>query len=195
MRPRFALGMLAVVALSGCAGYNTGGYGETPATAPPASAAAAPAAAPAAQAAAPVGSPTDKLIAATIPRMGKVVTDAKGWVLYRFDKDTANPPATNCSGDCAKVWPPVVVNGQPELDGVASEAVGTVTRDDGANQVTLGGWPLYRYAGDLKPGQWKGQAVGGVWFVAAPNGKKNLTCLPTVTPTPVAPPSAQGTGY
>jgi predicted lipoprotein with Yx(FWY)xxD motif len=140
---------------------------------------------------APVGSPTDRLIATTIPKMGKVVTDANGWVLYRFDKDTAKPaPATACSGTCATVWPPVLTDGNPIVEGMPASLVGTITRDDGATQLTLAGWPLYRYIGDPKPGAWKGQLVNGTWFVIAPDGKKNLTCVPTATPTAVAPPSA-----
>jgi hypothetical protein len=51
-------------------------------------------------AAAPVGSKTTKLSAKAVPRMGSVVVDDKGWVLYRFDKDTANPPA----GRCTATW-------------------------------------------------------------------------------------------
>ncbi|WP_155374793.1 hypothetical protein [Catellatospora vulcania] len=137
-----------------------------------------------------VGVPTAELRGKKIPKMGDVVTDADGFVLYRFDKDTADPPASNCSGDCAAVWPPVLVDENLKLTGLDAKLVGTVEREDGATQVTLAGWPLYRYLGDKKAGQWKGQAVGGVWFVVAPTGKKNLTCLPTATPVPVPPPGA-----
>ena len=140
---------------------------------------------------APVGIQTDKLIGATVPKMGKVVTDAKGWILYRFDKDTAKPTSVSaCSGKCAEVWPPVLTDGNPVVEGMDRSAVGTITRDDGASQLTVGGWPVYRYVGDTKPGQWKGQMVGGTWFVVAPDGKKNLSCLPTATPTPAAPPAS-----
>jgi predicted lipoprotein with Yx(FWY)xxD motif len=121
--------------------------------------------------------------------MGKVVTDQNGWVLYRFDKDTTNPVKSNCIDKCAKVWPPALTDGNPKLDGVDPALVGTVTRDDGTTQITLNKWPLYRYIGDKKPGQWKGQNVGGTWFVVAPDGKKNLTCLPTPPPKAVAPPA------
>ncbi|GAB3846344.1 hypothetical protein GCM10027610_064260 [Dactylosporangium cerinum] len=61
---------------------------------------------------------------------------------------------------------------------------------DGSRQITLAGWPVYRYIGDPKPGAWKGQNVGGTWFVVAPTGKKNLTCLPTPAPAAVTPPAA-----
>ncbi|WP_433081444.1 COG4315 family predicted lipoprotein [Dactylosporangium sp. CA-052675] len=139
---------------------------------------------------APVGSQTTALKAASIPKMGKVVTDQDGFVLYRFDKDTAKPPKSNCVDKCAQVWPPAITDGNPDLSGVDPSVVGTVTRADGARQITLAGWPVYRYIGDPKPGAWKGQNVGGVWFVVAPDGKKNLTCLPTPAPTAVEPPAA-----
>ncbi|MFC0028134.1 hypothetical protein ACFFMM_01185 [Micromonospora chaiyaphumensis] len=137
---------------------------------------------------------TDELVGKKLPRMGKVVTDQDGWVLYRFDKDSADPPQSNCVDKCAQVWPPALTDGNPQLQGVSDDKVGTVTRQDGTRQITIGGWPVYRYIGDKKPGQWKGQGVGGTWFVVDPNGKKNLTCLPTGTPKAVAPPASSDSG-
>jgi len=189
-----ALGLLAALTLPACAGAKSGGdSGNQPqqgaAPAPAAGGGQAPAGqAPAGQAAA-VGILTDRLTGKSVARMGKVVTDAKNWILYRFNKDIANPPTSNCAGDCAKVWPPVLVSGSPQLSGIEGE-VGTITRADGGTQVTLGGWPLYRYIGDPEPGAWKGQGVSGVWFVVSPDGKPNKSCLPAGTPTPVAPPPA-----
>lgn len=195
----------ALVALTACApaGYQP----ANPAAAEPvAVAAAAPSAsaepdasaeAPAADAAPADAELTVKLTGKKVPKMGKVVTDQEGWVLYRFDKDTADPPSSNCVDKCAEVWPPALTDGAPQLTGVTAEKVGTTTRQDGTRQLTLGGWPLYRYIGDKKPGQWKGQGVGGTWFVVAPDGKKNLSCLPDGTPKAVAPPSDSdgGSGY
>ncbi|MEH0819673.1 MULTISPECIES: hypothetical protein [unclassified Micromonospora] len=133
---------------------------------------------------------TDQLVGKKVARMGNVVTDQEGWILYRFDKDSDDPPSSNCVDKCAQVWPPALTDGNPQLQGVSDDKVGTVTRQDGTRQITIGGWPVYRYIGDKKPGQWKGQGVGGTWFVVDPNGKKNLTCLPTGTPKAVAPPAA-----
>ena len=132
---------------------------------------------------------TDELHAATVKRMGETVQDEGGWVLYRFDDDKVKPkPKSNCNGQCEKIWPPALTNeGTPELDGVDPEVVGTVTRADGTKQLTIKGWPVYRYIGDKKPGTWKGQNVAGKWFVIKPDGTKNLTCLPKVS-KPVAPP-------
>ncbi|MFI6762223.1 hypothetical protein ACIBF5_24100 [Micromonospora sp. NPDC050417] len=191
--------MTAIAALTACA---PAGYDGTQAADPEpvANAEVAAAASPTPEASASPAKPpanvplTTQLIAKKVAKMGSVVTDQKGWILYRFDKDSANPPTTNCNGDCARVWPPAVTDGNTELTGVEEEKVGEVTREDGTRQLTLGGWPLYRYVGDLKPGQWKGQGVGGTWFVVAPDGKKNLSCLPEGTPKAVPPPPVEGEG-
>jgi predicted lipoprotein with Yx(FWY)xxD motif len=106
-----------------------------------------------------------------------VVTDSNGMTLYRFDQDTANPPATHCAGQCAVKWPPALVTGDGTVtvQGVDRSLVGTVTRPDGSRQLTLHGWPLYRFANDAAPGDAKGQGVGGTWFAATPQGAKATT--------------------
>jgi predicted lipoprotein with Yx(FWY)xxD motif len=143
----------------------------------------------------PAGAPAPgrgALVAKTIPKMGAVATDAKGWVLYRFDKDSTIGRTSACAGTCARIWPPALTSGEPKLVGIERGLVGTIRRADGTMQLTLGGWPLYRYAGDQKPGQWKGQGVAGTWWVTAPNGAKNLTCIPKGVPTAVPAPPASG---
>ncbi|WP_030175609.1 SCO0930 family lipoprotein [Spirillospora albida] len=110
---------------------------------------------------------------ASVSKLGKVVTDGEGRTLYRFDDDTARPPASTCADACAKAWPPVMATEEPtQVRGVRSALVGKVKRPDGKWQVTLNGWPLYRYAKDLSPGDVKGQGVDGTWFAAAPTGAK-----------------------
>ncbi|KUJ48975.1 MULTISPECIES: lipoprotein [Micromonospora] len=132
---------------------------------------------------------TESLTGKKFPRMGSAVVNQDGFLLYRFDRDSNDPPATNCEDQCAEVWPPALTDGNPKLKGVSDDAVGTITRPDGTRQITLDGWPLYTYIGDKKPGQWKGQGVGGTWFVVNPDGSKNLECLPKGTPKAVEPPS------
>ena len=39
----------------------------------------------------------------------------------------------------------------------------------------LASLPLYQFAQDTKAGEAKGQAVGGVWWVVGPDGKKITT--------------------
>ncbi|MDT5039674.1 MAG: hypothetical protein QOE51_659 [Actinoplanes sp.] len=132
---------------------------------------------------------TDVLIGTTVKRMGAVIENGAGFVFYRFDKDSAKPKSkSTCNGNCAKVWHPALTNdGKPTLKGIDAALVSTVTRADGTKQLTVGGWPIYTYLGDKKPGKWSGQNVGGTWFVVKPDGTKNLTCLPAIS-KPVAPP-------
>jgi predicted lipoprotein with Yx(FWY)xxD motif len=117
------------------------------------------------------------LSANSTAKLGTVVVDGQGFTLYRFDKDTAKPPVSNCAGECAQKWPPVLATpGTPlTVEGVAQDAVGTINRPDGSIQLTLGGWPVYRYSGDPQPGATTGQGVGGTWAAVTPEGGKAPT--------------------
>lgn len=105
-------------------------------------------------------------------KLGKVITDGEGFTLYRFDNDTAEPPKSTCAGECEKAWPVVAAGDVKAAAGTDASKIGEVTRDDGTKQLTLGGWPMYRYAKDTNPGDANGQGVGGTWFASAPDGKK-----------------------
>ncbi|MFF5013052.1 SCO0930 family lipoprotein [Streptomyces sp. NPDC001165] len=123
--------------------------------------------------------PAGNLSVARNPDLGNVLTDGSGLTLYRFDKDTANPPKSNCDGDCATTWPPVPADDATAGKGIDKALLGEVTRADGSKQLTIGGWPAYRYAKDVNSGDVNGQGVGGKWFALAPNGKKaSLASLP-----------------
>ncbi|MFF3846951.1 SCO0930 family lipoprotein [Streptomyces sp. NPDC002328] len=104
--------------------------------------------------------------------LGKVLIDGDGKTLYRFDADLAEPPKSNCDGDCAKAWPPVPADDATAGDGIDKSLLGEVTRSDGSKQLTVDGWPVYRYAKDANSGDVNGQGVGGKWFALAPDGKK-----------------------
>jgi predicted lipoprotein with Yx(FWY)xxD motif len=114
------------------------------------------------------------LEARLLPELGKVVVDGEGFTLYRFDNDKAKPPTATCVDDCATEWPPVVVDpeGKLTLQGVEQSAVGMVQRTDGTSQLTVSGWPVYRFAGDAGAGTATGQGVDGTWFAVTPNGTK-----------------------
>ncbi|MEU9609221.1 SCO0930 family lipoprotein [Streptomyces sp. NPDC048057] len=124
------------------------------------------------------GKPAGRLTVWNSPELGRVVTDGAGLTLYRFDKDTAAPPASHCDGDCAKAWPVVPAGGATAAPGTDASLLGAVTRSDGTKQLTIGGWPMYRYAKDTKAGEAQGQGVGGTWFAAAPDGKKARAAAP-----------------
>ena len=107
-------------------------------------------------------------------QVGPTVLDGGQRTLYRFDRDTANPSASSCVDACAVTWPPVLVapGGSVRLEGVAPAGLGTVARRDGTLQLTLGGWPIYRYAKDRGPADLAGHGVGGTWFAITPAGGK-----------------------
>lgn len=112
------------------------------------------------------------LTANSTAQLGTVVIDGAGWTLYRFDGDSAEPPTATCVDACAQAWPPVTAEpGAPlTVEGVAEEAVGTVTRPDGAVQITIGGWPVYRYAAETAAGATEGHGRDDRWFAVTPDG-------------------------
>ncbi|MFD6567116.1 hypothetical protein [Micromonospora profundi] len=134
------------------------------------------------------GSNIIQLNATASDDIGTYVADGQGRTLYRFDKDTAKPSKSNCNGDCAKTWPPLLVKGGGQIypSGINPKLVGYVERADGTCQVTIGGWPVYLFDKDAKPGDINGQGVGGTWFAISPVGDRT-TSLPEVVTTPTAP--------
>jgi predicted lipoprotein with Yx(FWY)xxD motif len=103
--------------------------------------------------------------------LGTTVIDGVGFTLYRFDQDSANPPKATCEGPCAQTWQPVPFAQPVVLEGVAQNMVGSVARADGSQQVTIGGWPVYRLVGE-PTGEVGGHGRDGAWFAIKPDGKK-----------------------
>jgi predicted lipoprotein with Yx(FWY)xxD motif len=113
--------------------------------------------------------------------LGKVVVDSGGRTVYVFDKDSPGAGTSACTAACLVKWPPVPApSGTLAADGVTGK-LGTITRDDGTKQVTLGGMPLYVYSGDSHAGDVTGQAVGGSWWAVSPDGTK-VTGAPAAVP-------------
>jgi predicted lipoprotein with Yx(FWY)xxD motif len=107
---------------------------------------------------------------ATVDGKQADVVTVNGWTAYRFEKDGSNPPQATCYHACAEMWPPAVTDGTSiKVSGINRSLVGTVVRKDGYVQVTLGGWPLYRFKGDKARGQTKGHGVAGDWSTIRPN--------------------------
>lgn len=115
---------------------------------------------------------TTSLNAAEVDGLGRVLTDQDGMTLYRFDKDSAEPPTSNCDSECAVDWPPALADGEIVVAGVDRSLVDSVPRVDGNRQLTIDGWPLYRFAGDQKPGDAVGHGIAGAWFAVTPDGGK-----------------------
>jgi len=99
--------------------------------------------------------------------LGSILTDQDGKTLYYFTKDAGL--ASACSGGCLNNWPVYYIEALLVGNGLETTDFSTITRDDGAKQTTYKGWPLYYYAQDAVAGDTKGEAVGGVWFVAKPD--------------------------
>jgi predicted lipoprotein with Yx(FWY)xxD motif len=98
-----------------------------------------------------------------------VLTNAKGFTLYRFAPDT--PTKSVCNGSCAAYWPPV--KGPVTLSAGVAGKVGTIKRSDGSLQATYNGHPLYTYVADGAPGQAHGNNLnlnGGFWYEVKVSG-------------------------
>jgi predicted lipoprotein with Yx(FWY)xxD motif len=105
---------------------------------------------------------------------GKTLVDGQGRTLYLFEADRAN--MSNCTTSCLSVWPALTSSkATPRASrGAVAGKIGTI-RSHAGRQVTYAGHPLYRYVGDHKAGDAKGQGLnqfGAKWYVLAPSGRK-----------------------
>jgi predicted lipoprotein with Yx(FWY)xxD motif len=109
-------------------------------------------------------------VAVTIAKTskGNALVGPNGHVLYTYDPDTAT--SSSCTGGCAANWPPLLGTARPAA-GLEGSEFGTVTREDGAKQVTYDHHPLYYYARDEDGEDVYGDGVGGVWHLAKPGSE------------------------
>jgi predicted lipoprotein with Yx(FWY)xxD motif len=89
------------------------------------------------------------------------LTGARGLTLYTFDTDGADGHS-QCTGPCASVWPPYTA----DAGAAASGDFSVIARADHSLQWAFRRHPLYRYAGDAKPGDQHGDGINGTWHVA-----------------------------
>ncbi len=106
---------------------------------------------------------------ATAP--ARVWVNAEGRTLYLFTPDKVNK--SNCSGQCAAFWPPLLAPAGTALPAAPPDLGGTfgvAARPDGARQLSYDGAPLYAFIKDKKPGDMTGQGVEGIWWamIASP---------------------------
>jgi predicted lipoprotein with Yx(FWY)xxD motif len=85
------------------------------------------------------------------PRFGNILQSTNRLPLYYWQREKRAGGKIRCTGECARVWPPVVVASRKavpsRLRGVKG-AFGVVKRPDGRLQVTFRGLPLYAYHDD-----------------------------------------------
>ncbi|MBI2780997.1 MAG: hypothetical protein HYX55_04255 [Chloroflexi bacterium] len=176
------LAVAIVVAACSNAGASTAPTTAANPTTAPATAAATTAAATGAPSTQAAAAPV-KLELRTDAKYGSVVVGKGGLSLYVFTKDKGDGTSA-CYGNCAGRWPPLTVASASDVipgSGV-SGGLGTITRTDGALQVTLGGAPLYYFAGDTAAGDTKGQGLNSVWYLASPSGTPANGATPGATP-------------
>jgi len=90
----------------------------------------------------------------------KVLLSAEEMTLYTFDRD--EPGVSNCSGQCARIWPPLEA---PRL-AVPVGDFSVISRTDGIKQWAYMGKPLYTFTGDDRVGDAHGDGVANVWHQA-----------------------------
>ena len=111
-----------------------------------------------------------------------IVVDGSGRTLYHLSGETARHVL--CTGSCLRTWPPLTVGSRAtklvEGRGVQGR-LAIFRRPDGRLQVTLRGFPLYRFASDRVAGQARGNGIhrsGGVWALVLARAPK----LPPIPP-------------
>lgn len=107
----------------------------------------------------------EQLPLAQMTENGKAyLVDAKGFSLYRFDKDAQGK--SNCYAECAEKWPPALASADEIKAGLgkaANAGFALLERDDGKYQWSYRGQPLYRWIKDEQPGQSSGDGMKNVW--------------------------------
>ena len=136
--------------------------------------------------------PTAAAVKLRTTQLGDVLVDANGRTLYAFTND-ANGVST-CTGACAANWPPLTVTSGWTAGAGIDRATFHTVPDGTQAQLVAGRWPLYRFAGDSRPGDVNGQGSLGKWFVVRDDGSLvKDTTAPTSTPSSA--PAMSSSGY
>jgi len=104
--------------------------------------------------------------------LGTILVDGNGRTLYMTPLDTPGQIRCTTAENCTKLWAPLLTTAKPHAGpGVSAGLLGTIKRTKPPGiQVTYNGHPLYRYTGDLKPGDLNGQGFFSNWYVLSPKG-------------------------
>jgi predicted lipoprotein with Yx(FWY)xxD motif len=107
---------------------------------------------------------------AKVSKIGTVLTTSSGRTLYHYTSDPMGQ--ATCTGACAKVWPQILL---PKGDTKIKAPKGIKGLDaihvaGGRLQLAINGEALYRFSGDSRKGQAKGQGVEGTWFAVLKSG-------------------------
>jgi len=123
---------------------------------------------------------------AKVPSVGTVLTTSSGLTLYRFANDPSG--TATCTGACAKIWPPLLASKGTHIAGPKGVKGLSLIKAGSHFQLAFHNVALYRFTGDKKKGQAKGQGVANVWFAVLKSGIPTAAAAPAaVTPTPATP--------
>src|SRR5258708_2683852 len=100
-------------------------------------------------ASAPARTAATATVALRSTKLGKIlVVGRSGRTLYLFNKDGKNK--SNCTGQCAAIWPPLKATRPTAGAGVSARKLGSIK---GSHQVTYAGHPLYTFVSDSGAGK------------------------------------------
>lgn len=112
--------------------------------------------------------PTTSVLVTSNATAGSFLTTSTGMTLYEHSGDSNG--VSTCDGSCAIIWTPFAPPASGSIT-APSSVTGTfavMTRDDGSQQVTYNGYPLYTYTGDINAGDTNGSGLAGIWTIATP---------------------------
>lgn len=99
----------------------------------------------------PGATPTPPAVKVKNATFGTILQSRNRLPLYYWSVEKRAGGKVRCTGECARVWPPLVVKSRaavpPTMRGVKGR-FGVVKRADGRLQVTFRGLPLYAYHDD-----------------------------------------------
>jgi predicted lipoprotein with Yx(FWY)xxD motif len=106
-------------------------------------------------------------------KLGKVLVNSAGSILYVFTKDGAKKDACVKIAGCEATWVPLPVQGKPSAGaGVRASLLSKINLPGGNNQVTYAGRPLYIYAAAPTRTSYVGTtAFGGRWDAVNAKGQ------------------------
>lgn len=139
---------------------------------------------------------TGAVLAVAKTSLGPVLVDARGRTVYLLTAD--KPGHSSCDATCLRYWPAVAAPASvpASLAGVTAKVASTASMT-GGRLLTAGGWPLYTFVKDTKPGDVTGQGVtafGGTWYAVSPSGQP-VKAASSPTPSPSSKSGRGGYGY
>lgn len=134
-------------------------------------------------------------------RSESIVTNSRGLTVYTLSGETTHHLKCTRASGCLPIWVPVTVRARNTKLSAAHGIPGRVAvlHRDGLFQVTLGGHPLYTFAGDgARKRSAAGQGIvsfGGTWKVIALRAAAQHAAPSTTTSTTTSTTSVNPYGY